>query len=196
MSLDRRRLDTRRDDLSREDANRRLFRARELDVERALPPLTPSDPIGGLITPEELEIQRQLAEPDRPPPVGLPPLEDRLAPATPFESSGVAAIDDFEPAPAAGQNEELTFALQERERALRANERRSTNAAPRRSIPRCARKSTCNWPRTASTRPTSIRNGRAAPWSTFSANRPRPSVPPASAGPVRQRRPRQSRSRW
>ena len=67
LSLDRRRLDTRRDDLSREDANRRLFRARGLDVERALPPLTPSEPIGGLITPEELEIQRQLAEPDRPP---------------------------------------------------------------------------------------------------------------------------------
>ena len=125
LSLDRRRLDTRRDDLSREDANRRLFRARGLDVERALPPLTPSEPIGGLITPEELEIQRQLAEPDRPPPVELPPLEDRLAPSTPFESSGVAAIDDFEPAPAAGQNEELTFALQERERALRVNERRA-----------------------------------------------------------------------
>ena len=35
LSLDRRRLDTRRDDLSREDANRRLFRARGLDVERA-----------------------------------------------------------------------------------------------------------------------------------------------------------------
>jgi|AP45_3_1055517.scaffolds.fasta_scaffold13572_4 hypothetical protein len=102
LSLDRRRLDTRRDDLSREDANRRLFRARGLDVERALPPLTPSEPIGGLITPEELEIQRQLAEPDRPPPVGLPPLEDRLAPPTPFESPGVAAIDDFEPAPATG----------------------------------------------------------------------------------------------
>ena len=102
LSLDRRRLDTRRDDLSREDANRRLFRARGLDVERALPPLTPSEPIGGLITPEELEIQRQLAEPDQPPPVGLPPLEDRLAPPTPFESPGVAAIDDFEPAPATG----------------------------------------------------------------------------------------------
>ena len=102
LSLDRRWLDTRRDDLSREDANRRLFRARGLDVERALPPLTPSEPIGGLITPEELEIQRQLAEPDRPPPVGLPPLEDRLAPPTPFESPGVAAIDDFEPAPATG----------------------------------------------------------------------------------------------
>ena len=125
LSLDRRRLDTRRDDLSREDANRRLFRARGLDVERALPPLTPSEPIGGLITPEELEIQRQLAEPDQPPPVGLPPLEDRLAPSAPFESPGVAAIDDFEPAPAAGQNEELTFALQERERALRVNERRA-----------------------------------------------------------------------
>ena len=66
-----------------------------------------------------------MAEPDRPPPVGLPPLEDRLAPPTPFESPGVAAIDDFEPAPAAGQNEELTFALQERERALRVNERRA-----------------------------------------------------------------------
>ena len=96
MSLDRRRLDTRRDDLSREDANRWLFRARELDVERALPPLTPSEPIGGLITPEELEIKRQLAEPDQ------PPLEDRLAPPTPFESPGVAAIDDSEPAPATG----------------------------------------------------------------------------------------------
>ena len=125
LSLDRRWLDTRRDDLSREDANRRPFRAQGLDVERALPPLTPSEPIGGLITPEELEIQRQLAEPDRPPPVGLPPREDRLAPPTPFESPGVAAIDDFEPAPAAGQNEELTFALQERERALRVNERRA-----------------------------------------------------------------------
>ena len=102
LSLDRRRLDTRRDDLSREDANRQLFRARGLDAERALPPLTPSEPIGGLITPEELEIQRQLAEPDRPPPVGLPPLEDRLAPPTPFESPSVAAIDDFEPAPATG----------------------------------------------------------------------------------------------
>ena len=102
LSLDRRRLDTRRDDLSREDANRRLFRARRLDVERALPPLTPSEPIGGLITPEELEIQRQLAKPDRPPPVELPPLEDRLAPPTSFESPGVAAIDDFEPAPATG----------------------------------------------------------------------------------------------
>ena len=102
LSLDRRRLDTRRDDLSREDANRRLFRTQGLDVERALPPLTPSEPIGGLITPEELEIQRQLAEPDRPPPVGLPPLEDRLAPPTPFESPGVAAIDDSEPAPATG----------------------------------------------------------------------------------------------
>ena len=67
MSLDRHRLETRRDDLSREDANRQLFRARGLDVERALQPLTPSEPIGGLITPEELEIQRQLAEPDRPP---------------------------------------------------------------------------------------------------------------------------------
>ena len=102
LSLDRRRLDTRRDDLSREDANRQLFRARGLDVERALPPLTRGEPIGGLITPEELEIQRQLAEPGRPPPVGLPPLEDRLAPPTPFESLGVAAIDDFEPAPATG----------------------------------------------------------------------------------------------
>ncbi len=29
-------------------------------------------------------------------------LEDRLAPPTPFESPGVAAIDDFEPAPATG----------------------------------------------------------------------------------------------
>ena len=84
-----------------------------------------SEPIAGLITPEELEIQRQLAEPDRPPPVGLPPHEDRLARPTPFEFSGVAAIDDFEPAPSAGQNEELTFALQERERALRVNERRA-----------------------------------------------------------------------
>jgi len=102
LSLDRRRLDTHHDDLSREDANRRLFRAQGLDVERALPPLTPSEPIGGPITPEELEIQRQLAEPDRPPPVGLPPLEDRLAPPTPFESPGVAAIDDSEPAPATG----------------------------------------------------------------------------------------------
>ncbi|MCH7832883.1 MAG: hypothetical protein IIC55_08430 [Proteobacteria bacterium] len=152
LSNDRRRLETRRDDLSREDANRRLFlaqersldiqandrqfqnrrgdiedellRARGLDVERALPPLTPSEPIGGLITPEELEIQRQLAEPDRPPAVGLPPLEDRLPPPTPFESPGVAAIDDFEPAPAADQTEVLTFALQERERALRNTERR------------------------------------------------------------------------
>lgn len=152
LSNDRRRLETRRDDLSRKDANRRLFlaqersldiqandrqvqnrrgeiedellRARGLDVERALPPLTPSEPIGGLITPEELEIQRQLAEPDRPPAVGLPPLEDRLPPPTPFESPGVAAIDDFEPAPAADQTEVLTFALQERERALRNTERR------------------------------------------------------------------------
>ena len=66
-----------------------------------------------------------MAEPDRPPPVGLPPLEDQLAPPTPFEFPGIAAIDDFEPAPAAGQNEELTFALQERERALRVNERRA-----------------------------------------------------------------------
>lgn len=154
LSNDRRRLETRSDDLSREDANRRLFLAQErsldiqandrqvqnlrreiedelllargLDVERALPPLTPSEPIGGLITPEELEIQRQLAEPDRPPAVGLPPLDDRPPPLTPFEAPapGVAAIDDFEPAPAADQTEVLTFALQERERALRNTERR------------------------------------------------------------------------
>ena len=64
-----------------------------------------------------------MAEPDRPPPVGLPPLEDRLAPPTPFEFPGIAAIDDFKPAPAASQEEELTFALQERERARRVNER-------------------------------------------------------------------------
>ncbi|MCH7937476.1 MAG: hypothetical protein IH994_10380 [Proteobacteria bacterium] len=153
LSLDRRRLDTLRQDLSQESANRRFFRAQEqtrdiqandrqvqdlrsdirdenlrargLDVERSLPPLTPSQPIGGLITPEELEIQRQLAEPDRPPPLGLPPLEDRPPPLTPFEAPapGVAAIDDFEPAPAADQTEALTFALQERERTLRVNER-------------------------------------------------------------------------
>lgn len=153
LSLDRRRLNTLGGDLSRENANRRFFsaqelsldiqdndrqvqdrlgdiedellRARGLDVEGSLPPLTPSEPVGVPITPEELEIQRQLAEPDRPPLVGFPPLEDRLAPPTPFESPGVAAIDDFEPAPAAGQTEELTFAIQERERALRVTERRT-----------------------------------------------------------------------
>lgn len=153
LSIDRRRLDTRRVDLSQENANRRFFRAqlqtqdiqandrqlqnrlddiddevlraRGLDVERALPPLTPNDPVGAITTPEELAILRQLAEPDRPPPVGFPPLEDRLAPPTPFESLGVAAIDDIEPAPAADPAEELTFALQERERALRVTERRT-----------------------------------------------------------------------
>ncbi len=153
LSLDRRRLNTLGDDLSRENADRRFFSAQELsldiqaddrlfqdrrgeiegelllarglDVERSLPPLTPREPIGGLITPEELEIQRQLAEPDQPPPVGLPPLDDRPPPLTPFEAPGVAAIDDFEPAPAADQTEEPTFAFQERERALRITERRT-----------------------------------------------------------------------
>ena len=159
LALDRNRSNTRRGDLNQENADRRLFdtqllsqdiqatdrrvqdlqddiaeeilRARGLEVERALPPLTPREPIGSLITPEELEIQRRLAEPDRPPPVGLPPLEERVPPPAPFESPGVAAIespgvaaiDDIEPAPAAGQTEELSFAIQERDRATRVTER-------------------------------------------------------------------------
>ena len=153
LSFDRRQLETRRDDLNQGDVDRRFFRAQEqsreiqvndrlvqnlqdeiegelleargLDVERSLPPLTPRQPIGVVITPEELEIQRQLAEPDQPPPVGLPPLEDRLPPTTPFEPLGVAAIDDFEAAPAAEQSEERIFAFQERERVLRISERRT-----------------------------------------------------------------------
>ena len=153
LSNDRRRIETRRDDLNREDANRRLFLAqersldiqandrqfqdlrreiederllaRELDVEHTLPPLTPRQPIGGLITPEELEIQRQLAEPDQPLPFGLPPLDDRPPPLTPFEAPGVAAIDDFELVPAAGQTIEADFAALERQRALRNSERRT-----------------------------------------------------------------------
>ena len=81
LSFDRRLGDNLRDDLSRANANRDFFRAQEqsrdiqvgdrlvqerrgeiedellsargLDVERSLPPLTPRQPIGGIITPEE-----------------------------------------------------------------------------------------------------------------------------------------------
>jgi hypothetical protein len=156
-ALDRRRLQDFRGDQRQDDSEQRLFdaqllteevlftdrrvqdrendielellRARALDFERSLPPLTPRQPIGneGLRTPEEIEIARQLAEPDIPPPVGFVPPQEPLAALTPFEAPApaVAGVDEFGPSPAAELTEEVIFDVQERDRVLRLNERRA-----------------------------------------------------------------------
>ncbi|MFQ5764363.1 MAG: hypothetical protein ACE5GT_05495 [Rhodospirillales bacterium] len=116
-----------------------IQRARDLEVERALPPLTPRQPVATERTPEDIALARQLNEPERPEPLGPPPVApDRFAPpegpdrfaaiagpgpgAAPPGTAEVAAfdaLDGFDQTPAP-----VSFESLERERNDRLAERR------------------------------------------------------------------------
>lgn len=112
----------------------KLLAARDLDVERREPPLTPRAPVSTELTPEEVALTRRLDElAVREPPEPLPAAPDRFAPLAgpdPFDPlpAGAAAVDAFELVEGVDEEPQpVPFESLERERTERLAERRDAS---------------------------------------------------------------------